>query len=71
MGKGASLALDHQVAAAAVRGPNRKGPVPYQYVFSGAPAPHLYFRLPSRKDQDYAEGGGVAAHAKMHELRLA
>ena len=71
VGKGASLSLDHQVAAAAVRGPNRKGPLPYQYVFSGAPPPHLYFRLPSRKDQDHAEGGGVAAHAKLHELRLA
>ena len=71
VGKGASLSLDHQVAAAAVRGPNRKGPLPYQYVFAGAPPPHLYFRLPSRREQDHAEGGGVAAHAKMHERRLA
>ena len=71
VGKGASLSLDHQVAAAAVRGPNRKGPLPYQYVFADAPPPHLYFRLPSRKEQNHAEGGGVAAHAKMHEQRLA
>ena len=71
VGKGASLSLDHQVAAAAVRGPNRKGPLPYQYVFAGAPAPHLYFRLPSRREQDHAEGGGVEEHAKMHERRLA
>ncbi len=71
VGKGASLSLDHQVAAAAVRGPNRKGPLPYQYVFSDAPPPNLYFRLPSRKEQDHAEGGGVAAHAKLHERRLA
>jgi len=71
VGKGASLALDHQVTAAAVRGPNRQGPLPYQYVFAAAPPPHLYFRLPTRKEQDHAEGGGVAAHARMHERRLA
>ncbi|MFO0587686.1 MAG: L,D-transpeptidase [Polyangiaceae bacterium] len=71
VGKGASLSLDHQVAEAALRGPNRKGPIPYQYVFSADPPPNLYFRLPSRREQDHAEGGGVAAHAKMHERELA
>ncbi|MEZ4299592.1 MAG: L,D-transpeptidase [Polyangiaceae bacterium] len=71
VGKGASLAIDHQVAAAAVRGPNRKGPIPYEYVFAGSPPPHLYFRLPSWKDQEYAEGKGVKAHAKLHASRLA
>jgi hypothetical protein len=71
VGKGASLALDHQVAEAAVRGPNRAGPLPYQYVFSDAPPPNLYFRLPTRKEQDHAEGGGVQAHAKLHAARLA
>ncbi len=70
VGKGASLALDHQVAEAAVRGPNRKGPIPYEYVFAGAPPPNLYFRLPSRKEQNHAEGDGVAAHAKMHAKQL-
>jgi len=70
VGKGASLSTDHQVAEAAVRGPNRKGPLPYEYVFSGAPPPNLYFRLPTRKEQDHAEGGGVSVHAKMHEKML-
>lgn len=57
VGKGASLALDHPVVQAAVRGPDRTGRIPYHYVISRSPPPHLYFRLPSKKDQERAEGG--------------
>ena len=57
VGKGASLALDHPVVQAAVRGPNRGGTIPYQYVISRSPPPHLYFKLPSKKEQERAEGG--------------
>jgi len=46
-GKGASLALDHPVVQAALRGPRRGEPMPYRYVVSRKPAPHLYFKLPS------------------------
>lgn len=66
VGKGASLALEHQVVAAAVRGPRRGDPAPYHYVISRSPPPHLYFRLPSREDQERTEGarlGEVLAQA--------
>ena len=62
VGKGASLALDHQVVEAAFRGPRRHEPLPYQYVTSRSPPPHLYFRLPTRKDQERVEGGSLGEH---------
>ncbi|AKT40653.1 L,D-transpeptidase [Chondromyces crocatus] len=62
VGKGASLALDHQVVAAAGRGPLRGEPAPYHYVISKSPAPHLYFRLPSRQDQERTEGSSLGVH---------
>ncbi|WP_237245453.1 hypothetical protein [Sorangium cellulosum] len=62
VGKGASLALEHQVVAAAVRGPRRGAPVPYHYVMSGSPPPHLYFRLPTLEDQRRVEGSTLGAH---------
>jgi lipoprotein-anchoring transpeptidase ErfK/SrfK len=62
VGKGASLALNHQVVEAAVRGPARHSPLPYQYVISRAPPPHLYFRLPSRADQERTEGATLGVH---------
>ncbi|WP_437785342.1 L,D-transpeptidase [Sorangium sp. So ce1097] len=62
VGKGASLALEHQVVAAAVRGPRRGAPVPYHYVMSGSPPPHLYFRLPTVEDQRRVEGAKLSAH---------
>ena len=62
VGKGASLAVNHQVVEAAVRGPMRNGGLPYQYVTSRSPPPHLYFRLPSRADQERTEGKGPGAH---------
>ncbi len=60
VGKGASLSLDHQVVQAALRGPNRHG-LPYPYVISSAPPPHLYFRLPTRSDQERTEGKKLRA----------
>jgi lipoprotein-anchoring transpeptidase ErfK/SrfK len=62
VGKGASLALDHQVVQAAFRGPLRHEPLPYQYVTSKSPPPHLYFRLPTRKDQERVEGPTLGEH---------
>ncbi|WP_437681640.1 L,D-transpeptidase [Sorangium sp. So ce131] len=62
VGKGASLALEHQVVAAAVRGPRRGAPAPYHYVMSGSPPPHLYFRLPTREDQARVEGSTLNVH---------
>ncbi|WP_437320707.1 L,D-transpeptidase [Sorangium sp. So ce385] len=62
VGKGASLALEHQVVAAAVRGPRRGAPVPYHYVMSGSPPPHLYFRLPTLEDQRRVEGSTLGVH---------
>jgi hypothetical protein len=62
VGKGASLALEHQVVQAAFRGPARHEPLPYQYVTSRSPPPHLYFRLPTRKDQERVEGASLGEH---------
>ncbi|MGK4005363.1 L,D-transpeptidase [Sorangium sp. So ce1036] len=62
VGKGASLELDHPVVAAAVRGPRRGAPVPYHYVMSRTPPPHLYFRLPTAEDQRRVEGPKLAVH---------
>jgi len=65
VGKGASLSLDHQVVQAAFRGPRRHEPLPYQYVTSRSPPPHLYFRLPTRKDQERVEGATLSAHLSL------
>jgi hypothetical protein len=62
VGKGASLATEHQVVQAAFRGPSRHSPLPYQYVTSRSPPPHLYFRLPTRKDQERVEGASLGEH---------
>lgn len=62
VGKGASLALNHQVVEAAIRGPRRHAPLPYQYVVSRSPPPHLYFRLPTREDQERVEGSTLGVH---------
>jgi hypothetical protein len=62
VGKGASLSLDHQVVQAAVRGPRRGAPLPYTYVASKSPPPHMYFRLPTRADQLRVEGATLGIH---------
>ncbi len=62
VGKGASLALNHQVVEAAVRGPQRHAPLPYSYVTSKSPPPHLYFRLASRAEQEHVEGATLGVH---------
>ncbi len=56
VGKGASLQLDHPVVLAAAHGPRRGQAMPYRYVISRKPPPHLYFKLPSLKEQLKAEG---------------
>lgn len=67
VGKGASLSLDHQVVEAAVRGPDRRSSLPYQYVTSRSPPPHLYFRLPTRKDQERVEGATLHQRLSLGE----
>ena len=62
VGKGASLNLEHQVVQAAVRGPKRGAPLPYTYVSSKSPPPHMYFRLPSAADQRRVEGATLGIH---------
>ena len=56
VGNGASLDLQHHVVQAALRGPDRRGTLPYSYVMSRSPPPHLYFRLPTEADQRRTEG---------------
>jgi hypothetical protein len=65
VGKGASLSLDHPVVQAAFRGPKRREGLPYQYVTSKSPPPHLYFRLPTRKDQERVEGATLGTHLAL------
>jgi hypothetical protein len=55
-GKGATLDVDHPVVRAALNGPRRGAPVPYHYVMSRTPPPHLYFKLTSEEQQRDAEG---------------
>jgi hypothetical protein len=64
VGKGASLSLEHPIVQAAPRGPRRGEPLPYDYVMSANPPPHLYFKLPSEADQERTEGKGYFARAK-------
>ena len=56
VGKGASLDTEHDIVRAALRGPMRREPMPYRYVISRKPAPHLYFKLPSEEEQATSEG---------------
>ncbi|MRG91256.1 L,D-transpeptidase family protein [Polyangium spumosum] len=65
VGKGATLSLDHQVIQAALRGPDRDATLPYAYVMSRSRAPHLYFRLPTEKDQRRVEGPTVREHVRL------
>ena len=65
VGKGATLSLDHQVVQAALRGPDRASTLPYSYVMSRSPAPHLYFRLPTATDQRRVEGPTVREHVRI------
>lgn len=71
VGKGASLDVEHKIVLSAPRGPRRGEPTPYTYVMSDSPAPHMYFRLPSEKDQRRVEGPTYKAHAGLHSVRLA
>jgi L,D-transpeptidase catalytic domain len=56
VGKGATLDLQHDVVRAVPRAPRRGEPMPYRYVISKNPPPHLYFKLPSVEEQVKAEG---------------
>lgn len=63
VGKGASLNLEHEVVKAAPRGPRRGERTPYDYVISRKPPPHLYFKLPTEKEQRRAELGRMNVDA--------
>jgi hypothetical protein len=57
IGKGATLDLDHPILRTSRVRAARGGSLPYTYALSRENAPHLYYRLPSRKDMEAAEGG--------------
>ncbi len=71
VGRGASLQFDHPVVLAALRGPRRGEPMPYRYVMSRKPAPHLYFKLPSEAEQLEAEGKRRAESIARHGPAIA
>ena len=56
VGKGASLEFDHPVALVASAGPKRGEAMPYRYVISREPPPHLYYKLPTEHEQTTSEG---------------
>ncbi len=70
VGKGASLDLQHPIVQAAVRGPRRGEPTPYDYVVSDSPPPHLYFKLPTDGDQRRVEGSTVKVHVANRRRRF-
>ncbi|MCC6523287.1 MAG: L,D-transpeptidase [Polyangiaceae bacterium] len=56
VGKGATLDLDNPVVVAALHAPRRGRPLPYDYVMSREPPPHLFYKLPSLEEQVRLEG---------------
>jgi len=74
VGKGASLDLEHEVVRAVLRGPRRGEPMPYRYVISRKPAPHLYFKLPTEAEQQKTEGRkraeSIALFGQAQQLAL-
>ena len=69
VGRGASLAVDHEVALAMPRGPRRGEPFPYPYAISRQPPPTRYVRLPSAREQRRIEGAGPEAGASSWARR--
>jgi len=61
VGTGAALDVEHPVVRAAVRGPRRGDPLPYHYVMSRSPPPHLYVHLPTPEEQHTVEGRPLGA----------
>lgn len=59
VGKGATLDLDAKVVKAASVRAVRGAGLPYYYALSDDPPPHLYFKLPSRKEMLEVEGAKV------------
>jgi hypothetical protein len=57
VGKGATLDLDHPTLRASQVRPRRGQGLPYAYALSRESAPYLYFKLPSRREMEAAEGG--------------
>ncbi len=74
VGKGATLDMDHPVGQAVMGGPKRGQGMPYRYVISREPGPHLYFKLPSLDEQRDAEGQrrkrNIARYAGQARKRL-
>jgi hypothetical protein len=59
VGKGATLDLDDPVVVQANVRPKRGEGLPFLYALSDDPPPHLYFRLPSRREMLEVEGAKV------------
>lgn len=57
LGKGATLDLDHPTLRASETRPRRGEGLPYAYALARENAPHLYFKLPTRREMEAAEGG--------------
>jgi hypothetical protein len=69
VGKGASLDIEHPIVQTAFRGPKRGEPMPYRYVVSREPGPHLYFKLASQKAQEHVEGKRRARSLALYAPR--
>ncbi len=69
VGRGATLDLDHAVVKAMPRGAKRGDPMPYRYVISRKPPPHLYFKMPTLEQQEQAEGRRRAESMALFNLR--
>jgi hypothetical protein len=74
-GRRATIDPAHPVVVASWKRPARGEPLPYRYAKSKEVAPHLYFKVPSVKEQERAESiklsEYVAGHPREHLLPLA
>jgi lipoprotein-anchoring transpeptidase ErfK/SrfK len=70
VGKGAALSLEHPIVQAAPAGPKRDQALPYSYVMSDSPPPHLYFRLPTEADQKRVEGPTYRTNVALRAATL-
>lgn len=63
VGLGSTTELEHPTAAQMTRRPIRREGLPYLYAMSGQPAPHRYFRLPTKEQMAEVEGPEVHGRA--------
>jgi len=65
-GRRATIDLDDPVVVASWKRPRRGEPLPYRYVRPSGDRTWLYFKLPSKKDQQRTEGTSWASHVGSH-----